>query len=225
MLSDHTISSRSLGGLVVATLFCASCTFSNFHPDLPQAVAPGYRVVRSVPIWRPTPSLEKEFVRAEGSAETVEPETMVEPTEDVMVITPLDLADGALHGESYAMALDMYMDLLGDRSENSSLFYKAGFCAFMLGTENSDEDWFPRATSLAQRAVELEPQHVDAQFILACCYDWQDEFFAAEGAYKRTIELNPGHLKSVGNLIALYQRQGLGAKADALKEMLRRQEN
>ena len=226
MLSNHTAFSRLLGVFATVALFGASCTFSNFHPDLPQAVAPGYQVVRATPSWTPTPSFEKEVVWSEASAPTpLEPAEVVEPDEEIMVITPLDLADGALHGESYAMAFDLYTEFLSDHAETPNLFYKAGFCAFMLGTENPGEEWFPRATSLVQRALELEPQHGDAQFILACCYDWQDEFFAAEQAYTRAIELSPGHQKSIRNLIALYQRQGLDAKADELMEMLRLQKN
>jgi Flp pilus assembly protein TadD len=58
--------------------------------------------------------------------------------------------------------------------------------------------------------------------VLGCVYDWSEEWFAAENAYQRAIELDPGHRKAIQNLAALYQRQGLESKARELLIRLRR---
>ncbi len=55
-------------------------------------------------------------------------------------------------------------------------------------------EYFPKATAMARRALDLDPQSADAYTSLGmikALYDW--EWPEAQAAFRRALELNPGH--------------------------------
>jgi len=167
-----------------------------------------------------------EVIFHDPSAPEVSAEDLVEPTPAVVPEPQADnryaLAEQALDRGAYADAFPYFLSLIEDHPSNPDFFFRAGFAAFMAGANGQGESWFPQATALLRRCLELHPQHIEGQFVLGCVYDWSEEWFAAENAYQRAIELDPGHRKSIQNLAALYQRQGLESKARELLIRLRR---
>lgn len=90
---------------------------------------------------------------------------------------------------------------------------------FRKARDLAAENDFYGAIILLKQAVNYEPNHTDAWFLLGQCQErnpkWQRE--AAE-TYQRVLSINPNHVDALLALGNLYEAQGLGARAQSCYE-------
>ncbi len=122
-------------------------------------------------------------------------------------------------GESALLVYDL---LLGQLGENPDFLEEAGLCAFGLGNERDDPDFFSLAADYFSRAVEFNPQDSRASYNLGCALDWGGDASGAEMAYMRALEVKPDYLFAAENLAELFLREGREQEArSVLEEQLR----
>ncbi len=113
--------------------------------------------------------------------------------------------------------------LLDDEQNNDEWWNMSGICVFRIGLqqlrENRGEehfDSFSRAARCFTEASNIDPQVERYQFNLGCALDWGGDASSAELAYLRAIELQPGYMNAVGNLVELWKLQMRDAEARKL---------
>ena len=67
---------------------------------------------------------------------------------------------------------------------------------------------YPAAVEAASRAVEYDPEHVDAWINLGIANSRQENWTEAIEAYERAVQLDPLQKKALNNLANVYFRQG-----------------
>ena len=105
----------------------------------------------------------------------------------------------------------------------------SGLCMFRIGFNQdqaeagANEIYFDRAVRCFTEASNLVPQAERYQFNLGCALDWGGDPSSAELAYLRAIELHPGYMSAVGNLVELWVEQGRFTEVRKLLESQMRQ--
>ncbi|HEX9793233.1 MAG TPA: hypothetical protein VGC54_04555 [Planctomycetota bacterium] len=141
-----------------------------------------------------------------------------------MLQQPLDDATTLLRARCLVVAgsnepaLALYERLLAGPAAQPELWDEAGLAAFEGGLASQDRALFTRASSLFEAALALNPQDARVQFNLGCALDWGGELTAAEAAYGRAIELRPGYMNAVENLVQLLRR--LDRREDARRVLV-----
>ncbi len=87
-----------------------------------------------------------------------------------------------------------------------------------LGMEYSEQGQFDEAIAEFQKALELEPDNVDAQRNLGTAYFDQGKWEKAVVAYERAIEIDPNWDEAYGELAAVYAKLGRLEEAVAAGE-------
>ena len=122
----------------------------------------------------------------------------------------------------HAECLGAYDAILADSGEDPQLWNEAGLAAFQIAFASEAPEDYERAARYFAAAGDLDPQDPLYQFNLGCALDWGRDSGGAETAYLRAVELRPGYLSPVENLVELYLRQGRREEARrVLTEQLR----
>jgi tetratricopeptide (TPR) repeat protein len=82
------------------------------------------------------------------------------------------------------------------------------------GMEFFAQDKLDEAAAAYQKALEEDPNYVDALHALAMTYGHQDKLDQAIELAKRLIELAPDHELAHTSLSIFYQRKGMIAEAE-----------
>jgi len=82
------------------------------------------------------------------------------------------------------------------------------------GMEFFAQDKLDEAIGAYQRALEEDPNYVDALHALAMTYAHQDKLDEAIDVAKRLIEVAPDHELAYTSLSIFYQRKGMIAEAE-----------
>ncbi|KAA3611901.1 MAG: hypothetical protein DWQ01_07400 [Planctomycetota bacterium] len=124
--------------------------------------------------------------------------------------------------QRYEAAMQLYDRLLLEDRNNPSLWNEAGVTAFDHAFQNKQPEGFAKSASYFSRALDLNPQDARVQFHLGCALDWGERKSEAEQAYHRAIELRPGYMEAVENLVDLLEMKGdLETARKVLTEQLR----
>jgi len=109
--------------------------------------------------------------------------------------------------ERWEEAFLQYDEILKEQAEDAEIWIQAGLVAFRHGVRADLEPSFERAASCFAKACTLEPQNGRAWFNLGCALQWGKDPTGAEDAYRRALELRPGHLGVIGNMVELLRNQ------------------
>jgi Flp pilus assembly protein TadD len=75
-------------------------------------------------------------------------------------------------------------------------------------------DDYPDAIHWLQRAVDFDPNNIDAWYSLGRCYYTQSRFPEAERAFNKTLALDPNHVKAAENLGLVLDAENHATAAD-----------
>ncbi len=130
------------------------------------------------------------------------------------------LAVAYMRLEMYQAAYDSLKDALAYHTNNAALFFYSGLCAAQMSRSAEGPDralWLGRAETLYRRAIEIEPDNVEALYGLAvlCTFEL-DKLSEAEQLTRRVLALRARHEEGWFLLANILYRTGRLQEASAL---------
>ncbi len=124
------------------------------------------------------------------------------------VATASNLAEQLLGEGRYQEAIEAYRQAIAERPEDAALVEGAGEAYEKLGESGA-------ARASFQRALELDPDNAEANFMLASTLVYEGATADAEASYRRAIALRPDFLKAHARLGYLLDDLGRRDEAQA----------
>jgi tetratricopeptide (TPR) repeat protein len=130
------------------------------------------------------------------------------------------LAVAYMRREMYRAAYDSLKEALAWHTNNAVLFYYSGICAAQISKSEAGPEktlWLERAEAAYKRALELDPDHVEALYGLAILYTFETgRLVEAEGLVRRVLALRARHEQGAFLLANILYRRGRLQEAAAL---------
>lgn len=130
------------------------------------------------------------------------------------------LAVAYMRREMYQAAYDSLKEALAWHPANAVLFYYSGICAAQMSKAAAGPEktlWLERAETHYRRAVEIEPDNVEALYGLAILYTFElDRLADAERLVRRILGLRERHEDGSFLLANILYRSGRLPEAAAL---------
>lgn len=79
---------------------------------------------------------------------------------------------------------------------------------YAAGNKKEADEYYKMALPSLQKALELNPQLLDASYNIGYIYFRQGNLSAAEEQWNKTLSLNSGHVRTLYNLGMLYNQKG-----------------
>jgi len=150
-------------------------------------------------------------------------EKKVEASEQLGIYHKM-LAVAYMRREMYGAAYESLKEAMGYHPANSVLFYYAGVCAGQISRAQpqSERDlWLDRAESHYRRAIEIDPDYVEAMYGLAVLYTFElDKLAEAERLTRRVLELRARHEEASFLLANVLYQSGRLAEAAAVYKQI-----
>lgn len=99
-----------------------------------------------------------------------------------------DIAKQSIDSADYQQAIALYEMMLLQEPDNVTALTGLGYALYCIGQSK-------RATEMLSRAVALEPDNAEVNFLLGGVYHWQKQYWEAESYRRKAVNLAPSVAK------------------------------